>query len=91
MAARDKCKGRHLTQVSLHAMAATMGIDGESRGPSGATRQAVALRREGVQVGRGSLGELTIDFGVYGWFPSTLPSEEAEESESDDEGGVEGN
>ncbi|KAI9792388.1 MAG: hypothetical protein M1835_007893, partial [Candelina submexicana] len=50
------------------------------RGPTGATRQAAALRREGVQVSRGNLGELTIDFGIYGWFPSMLPSEAAEES-----------
>ncbi|KAI9700678.1 MAG: hypothetical protein M1836_002047 [Candelina mexicana] len=61
------------------------------RGPSGATRQAAALRREGVRVSRGSLGELTVDFGIYGWFPSILPSEAAEESDSDDEGRVVGN
>ena len=51
----------------------------------GATRQAAALRREGVTVGTGALGELTVDFGTYGWFPSMLPSEEAEDSESEGE------
>ncbi|KAF2432853.1 DNA binding methylated-DNA--cysteine S-methyltransferase [Tothia fuscella] len=48
------------------------------RGPNGATRQAAALRREGVQVNRGAMGEYSIDFSVYGWFPNLLPSEEAE-------------
>ena len=43
------------------------------------------LRREGVVVGTGHLGELTVDFGTYGWFPTLLPSEEAESSESEDE------
>ncbi|KAI9820355.1 MAG: hypothetical protein M1827_005977 [Pycnora praestabilis] len=57
------------------------------RGPSGASRQAAALREEGVQVGRGNLGELTVDFGIYGWFPSMLPSEAAEASESEEERG----
>ncbi|KAK0508502.1 hypothetical protein JMJ35_008778 [Cladonia borealis] len=56
------------------------------RGPGGATRQAAALRREGVTVRTGALGELTIDLGIYGWFPSMLPSEEAENSESEEEG-----
>jgi hypothetical protein len=31
-----------------------------------------------VQVDRGSLGERTVDFRVYGWFPDELPSREAE-------------
>lgn len=34
-------------------------------------------------MGRGSLGELTVDFGTYGWFPSRLPSEAAEASEEE--------
>ena len=61
-------------------------IDWFNRGPGGATRQAAALRREGVTVRTGALGELTIDLGIYGWFPSMLPSEEAENSESEGEG-----
>ncbi|MCJ1263004.1 hypothetical protein MMC22_002874 [Lobaria immixta] len=52
------------------------------RGPGGAARQAAALRREGVTVDPGPLGELTVDLVAFGWFPSTLPSEEAEASES---------
>ncbi|GME23377.1 Sulfite reductase protein [Neofusicoccum parvum] len=54
------------------------------RGPAGASRQAAALRREGVHVGRGSLGEHLVDLAAYGWFPSELPSEAgAEDSDSD--------
>ncbi|KAL2358716.1 6-O-methylguanine DNA methyltransferase [Cryomyces antarcticus] len=58
------------------------------RGPSGATSQAAALRREGVEVGRGGLGEFTVDFATYGWFPEELPSQLGEEggNDSDSEG-----
>ncbi|KAE9979193.1 hypothetical protein EG328_001029 [Venturia inaequalis] len=55
------------------------------RGPSGATRQAAALRAEGVEVQRSAMGEYSVDFGVYGWFPDMLPSEEAELAEESDE------
>ena len=54
------------------------------RGPGGAARQAAALRQERVIVNAGSLGELSIDFAIYGWFPSRLPSEGAGENGSDD-------
>jgi methylated-DNA-protein-cysteine methyltransferase related protein len=50
-----------------------------SRGVGGAARQETALIAEGVEVGRGSLGERTVDFSTYGWFPERLPSEEDEE------------
>jgi len=50
----------------------------------GARRQADELRREGVQVERNAMGEYSVDFTEYGWFPDLLPSEEAEpNSESD--------
>lgn len=52
-----------------------------SRGVNGAARQEAALTLEGVQVGRGALGERTVDWAEYGWFPSRLPSDEAEEDE----------
>ena len=48
------------------------------RGPGGAARQAAALQTEGVIVTTGHLGELSVDLGTYGWFPSILPSEAAE-------------
>ncbi|KAG6997563.1 hypothetical protein G7Y79_00040g077280 [Physcia stellaris] len=54
------------------------------RGPGGAARQATALRQEGVTVELGSLGELSISFGAYGWFPTRLPSEGADDAESDE-------
>ncbi|KAI3323664.1 MGMT family protein [Xylariaceae sp. AK1471] len=49
--------------------------------PSGARNQAVALRAEGVTVSTDALGELSVDFAEYGWFPNSLPSEEANEEE----------
>lgn len=55
------------------------------RGANGAARQAAALRAEGVEVGRGSLGEYTVDFASHGWFPEVLPSDLAEDESSSDE------
>ena len=55
------------------------------RDPGGAARQAAALRQEGVTVDEGSLGELSIDFMIYGWFPCRLPSEGADEDGSNDD------
>ncbi|KXX78318.1 Alkyltransferase-like protein 1 [Madurella mycetomatis] len=46
--------------------------------PSGARNQATALEAEGVTVTTGALGELTVDFSQFGWFPRILPSEEAQ-------------
>ena len=55
------------------------------RGAGGAARQAAALRQEGVSVRTGALGELTVNLGTFGWFPSRLPSEEGTASESESE------
>ena len=60
-------------------------VDMSHRGPGGATRQAAFLRREGVTVETGNLGELVIDLEVYGWFPDFLPSKGAEASDSESE------
>lgn len=49
-----------------------------NRGVNGAARQATALRREGVTVETGHLGELTVNLVTFGWFPDGLPSEEVE-------------
>lgn len=57
------------------------------RGPGAAARQAAELRREGVTVVTGNMGELSVDFGACGWFPSMLPSEEADASASESESG----
>lgn len=59
--------------------------DPSHRGPGGAARQAALLRREGVTVELGTLGQLTIKIEIYGWFPDLLPSEGAEASESEEE------
>ena len=55
-----------------------------NRGPGGAARQATALGQEGITVENGSLGELSISFGTYGWFPTRLPSEGADDDELDE-------
>ncbi|KAK6074525.1 6-O-methylguanine DNA methyltransferase [Seiridium cupressi] len=52
--------------------------------PSGARNQAAALQAEGVVVSTGSLGELTVNFADFGWFPRSLPSEEEDELDDDD-------
>ncbi|EMC92606.1 hypothetical protein BAUCODRAFT_76630 [Baudoinia panamericana UAMH 10762] len=59
---------------------------------SGTARQEAALVQEGVEVGRGNLGERTVDFGTYGWFPARLPSQGGgdlldEDDEDDGENG----
>lgn len=77
-------KGSYLLGQSPRANEACSSTDHFRRGPGGATRQATELRREGVTVGTGHLGELMVDFGTYGWFPEMLPSEADELSESDE-------
>lgn len=56
------------------------------RGPGSVDRHAAAIRAEGVEVVRGSLGEQSIDFSEYGWFPSALPGDELSDSDDDDDG-----
>ena len=53
------------------------------RGVNGAANQEAALTNEGVDVVRGSLGERSVDFLEFGWFPARLPSEEADDEEDD--------
>ncbi|KAJ4248690.1 Alkyltransferase-like protein 1 [Fusarium torreyae] len=48
--------------------------------PGGSRSQAQALEAEGVQVETNAMGEHSVDFSEYGWFPETLPSEENEET-----------
>ena len=55
-------------------------------GPGAAARQAAELRREGVVVATGTMGELSVDFAMFGWFPEELPSEVGERSEESDGG-----
>lgn len=64
-------------------------IDRIPRGPSGATRHAQVLQSEGVHVEQGNMGEWTVDFQTYGWFPDVLPGQQddGDDSEDDDETG----
>ena len=77
MATSHQLEGNYIASVS-RAWIVTMLVSNCSRGPGGAQRQAAALQQEGVVVSTGSLGELSVDFAVYGWFPASLPSEEVE-------------
>ena len=43
------------------------------------------MRQEGVTVHAGPLGEFSVDFGTFGWFPRALPGEE-DQDEAPDEG-----
>ena len=47
--------------------------------PEGTRTQAAALRAEGVHVSDNAMGELSVDFAEYGWFPDVLPSEADQE------------
>ncbi|KAF1932675.1 uncharacterized protein M421DRAFT_1285 [Didymella exigua CBS 183.55] len=55
------------------------------RGPGAAGHQADSLRREGVEVSEDSMGQYTVDFKYYGWFPDVLPSETGLVESSDKE------
>ncbi|KAF7552916.1 hypothetical protein G7Z17_g3959 [Cylindrodendrum hubeiense] len=47
--------------------------------------QAAALRAEGVEVSTSAMGELSVDFSEYGWFPDELPSEANDAANDEDE------
>ncbi|KAI1018514.1 hypothetical protein LB503_005647 [Fusarium chuoi] len=49
--------------------------------PGGSRSQADALQAEGVQVETNAMGEHSVDFSQYGWFPELLPSEEDDQGE----------
>ncbi|KAH7070201.1 6-O-methylguanine DNA methyltransferase [Paraphoma chrysanthemicola] len=55
------------------------------RGPSAASHQADALRREGVDIREDAMGQYTVDLAKYGWFPDVLPSEAGLVESSDEE------
>lgn len=84
MAARHQLERGHLSEVriDLSSSLAEQRSLGETRStPEGTQNQADALEAENVEVARSALGELSVDFSVYGWFPDVLPSEEEEEAE----------
>lgn len=58
----------------------------ESRSqPAAAQNQAARLQAEGVEVVRGALGEMMIDFDEYGWFPEELPSQAGERDQNNND------
>ncbi|KAI0162484.1 MGMT family protein [Pestalotiopsis sp. NC0098] len=71
------------TNVPWQRVINAKGVISPRSRPSAAGDQAVALAAEGVVVTTGSLGELSVDFGEYGWFPRSLPSEGESEIEDD--------
>ena len=83
MATRGERQGHHIPQasISLEASSSWSSSLTAYRGPGGAARQAAELRREGVVVETGHLGELMVDFATYGWFPKILPSENDDRSD----------
>lgn len=66
MAAGDKREGHDIAKVSIGTKQVKSGVTGLNscwnRSPNGASKQAAALRQEGVAVSTGSLGELMVDF-----------------------------
>lgn len=66
---KGEISNRHVS----HSMKVTTLLTRVS-GADGAARQEAALTQEQVVVGRGNLGERTVDFETYGWFPEELPS-----------------
>ncbi|KAF4966423.1 hypothetical protein FZEAL_10661 [Fusarium zealandicum] len=53
--------------------------------PEGSRTQAAALQAEGVQVTSNAMGELSVDFSEFGWFPEALPSEDNGDEEESSE------
>ncbi|KAG5755362.1 hypothetical protein H9Q69_001496 [Fusarium xylarioides] len=49
--------------------------------PGESRSQADALQAEGVEVETNTMGEHSVDFSQYGWFPDLLPSEENDQGE----------
>lgn len=80
VAACHQCQGHHLSQVCIILLASVihpkLADPFLSRSqPEGSRNQAAALRAEGVEVAVSAMGELSVDFSEYGWFPDELPSE----------------
>jgi len=69
----------HNQNVPWQRVINAKGIISPRSQPSGAQNQAEALRAEGVTVTENAMGELSVDFKDFGWFPEDLPSIAAEE------------
>ncbi|KAI1172341.1 MGMT family protein [Nemania sp. FL0916] len=86
---QDPGERHHSGNVPWQRVINSKGVISPRSQPSGARNQATALRAEGITVSADALGELSVDFAEYGWFPDILLSEEAEgrgwDSESEHE------
>ncbi|KAI1337640.1 DNA binding methylated-DNA--cysteine S-methyltransferase [Xylariaceae sp. FL0016] len=85
----DESETYNNTTVPWQRVINAKGVISPRSQPSGTRNQAAALRAEGVTVTRGGLGELSVDFAEFGWFPRSLPSEEGEAEDSDSAEGSE--
>ncbi|KAK7417806.1 Alkyltransferase-like protein 1 [Neonectria magnoliae] len=65
----------HHDNVPWQRVINAKGIISPRSQPGGSRTQAEALRAEGVEVSTSAMGELSVDFAEYGWFPEDLPSE----------------
>ncbi|KPM43455.1 hypothetical protein AK830_g3091 [Neonectria ditissima] len=65
----------HHDNVPWQRVINAKGIISPRSQPEGSRTQAAALRAEGVEVSTSAMGELSVDFAEYGWFPEDLPSE----------------
>jgi len=92
MAACDQLQRRHQPKVSYAYLSRSLllvvhCVDKVQRGPSAASHQADALRREVVEVREDAMGQYTVDLARFGWFPDVLPSESGLVESSDEEEG----
>ncbi|KAI0112226.1 MGMT family protein [Nemania sp. FL0031] len=78
---QDPGARHHSGNVPWQRVINAKGIISPRSQPSGARNQAAALRAEGVTVSTDALGAWCVDFAEYGWFPNSLPSEEADEEQ----------
>ncbi|KAI0407113.1 MGMT family protein [Xylaria palmicola] len=78
---QDPGARHHSGNVPWQRVINAKGIISPRSQPSGARNQAAALRAEGVTVSTDALGELSVDFAEYGWFPDTLPSDEVDDEQ----------
>lgn len=74
---QDAGARHHSGNVPWQRVINAKGVISPRSQPSGARNQAAVLRTEGVTVSTDAMGELSVDFAEYGWFPDILPSEEA--------------
>ncbi|KAH7153430.1 6-O-methylguanine DNA methyltransferase [Dactylonectria macrodidyma] len=81
----DPSQRFHHDNVPWQRVINAKGVISPRSQPEGSRNQAAALRAEGVEVAVSAMGELSVDFAEYGWFPDELPSEANELSAGEDD------